>query len=223
MSVTSIPQEELAREGLEINMKAITRITYQCGSGMLALRTDELMQWREGKLPAGKEFAGKRVSVEMDGGRARIRGDLRPVTAAAEATDPGLPMRMLRGDRKRPRRTSDAEWREPKLVTIFVHDEHGGMEKESRAVVDGTFLGPDAIAELVAMHLHRLGAAEAASVTFGSDGAMDLGPNPDDRAAGQIGRGADPRSPGLLPCRSPHFPGFGGAGVERSGTDAVVP
>ena len=137
----------------------------------------------------------------------------------------GYRSRMLRGDRRSahgrrltPNGVSRSWW------TIFVHDEHGRMEKESRAVVDGTFLGPDAIAELVAMHLHRLGAAEAASVTFGSDGApMDLGPNPDDRAAGQIGRGADPRSPGLLPCRSPHFPGFGGAGVERSGTDAVVP
>jgi hypothetical protein len=73
--------------------------------------------------------------------------------------------------KKRPRQTFDAEWREPKLVTIFVHDEHGRMEKRSQAVVDGTFLGPDAIAELVAMHLHRLGAAHAASVTFAADGA----------------------------------------------------
>ncbi len=46
------------------------------------------------------------------------------------------------------------------------------MEKESRAVVEGTFLGPDAMAELVAMHLHRLGAAGAASITFGGDGAL---------------------------------------------------
>ena len=45
------------------------------------------------------------------------------------------------------------------------------MEKESQAVVDGTFLGPDAMAELVAMHLHRLGAAQAASITFVGDGA----------------------------------------------------
>ena len=166
-------QEELAREGLEMDVKTITRITYQCGSGMLALRTDELLRWREGKLPAGKEFAGKRVSVEMDGGRARIRGDLPPATAAAEKTDAeGLPIENVPGrSKKRPRQTFDAEWREPKLVTIFAHDEHGRMEKESRAVVDGTFLGPDAIAELVAMHLHRLGAAGAASITFGSDGA----------------------------------------------------
>lgn len=39
------------------------------------------------------------------------------------------------------------------------------------AMVDGTFLGPHAMAEPVAMHLHRLGAARAASITFVADGA----------------------------------------------------
>lgn len=166
-------QEELAREGLEMDVKTITRITYQCGEGMLALRTDELMQWRLGKLPVGNEFAGKRISVQIDGGRAQTRGDLRPAAAEAEKTDEdGLPVENAPGrSKKRPRQTFDAEWREPKLVTIFVHDEHGRMEKQSRAAVDGTFLGPDAMAELVAMHLHRLGAALAASVTFAADGA----------------------------------------------------
>ena len=166
-------QEELARDGLQMDDKTIARITYQCGHGMLALRTDELMQWRSGKLPAGKEFAGKRISVQIDGGRAKIRGDLRPVAAEAEKrNEDGSPVEDAPGrSKKRPRQTFDAEWREPKLVTIFVHNEHGRMEKESRAVVDGTFLGPDAIAELVAMHLHRLGAAQAASINFGGDGA----------------------------------------------------
>ena len=166
-------QEELARDGLKMDVKTITRITYQCGRGMLALRSDELLRWREGKLPAGKEFAGKHISVQPDGGRTRIRGDLRPALAEAETTnEEGLPTENIPGrSKKRPRQTFDAEWREPKLVTIFVHDEHGRMEKESRAVVDGTFLGPDAMAELIAMHLHRLGAARAASITFGGDGA----------------------------------------------------
>ena len=45
------------------------------------------------------------------------------------------------------------------------------MIKASQATLDGTFRGPDAIAELVAMHLHRLGASEALSVTFVADGA----------------------------------------------------
>ena len=169
----AVRQEELARDGLEMDVKTIARITYQCGSGMLALRTDELMRWRLGKLPAGKEFEGKRISVQIDGGRTKIRGDLRPAAAEAEKTDEeGLPIENVPGrSKKRPRQTFDAEWREPKLVTIFVHDEHGRMEKQSRAIVDGTFLGPDAMAELVAMHLHRLGAARAASITFAADGA----------------------------------------------------
>ena len=168
-----LAQEELAREGLGMNVKTIARITYQCGQGLLALRTEELLQWRQGKLPAGKEFAGKRICVQIDGGRTKIRGDLRPVTAEVEVTnEDGSPVEDAAGrSKKRPRQTFDAEWREPKLLTIFVHDEHGRMEKQSRAVVDGTFLGADATAELVAMHLHRLGAARAASITFGGDGA----------------------------------------------------
>jgi hypothetical protein len=48
----------------------------------------------------------------------------------------------------------DADWREPKLLTIFVHDETGKMVKKFESTIDGTLLGPDAIAELAAMHLH---------------------------------------------------------------------
>ena len=165
-------REELARDGLKMDVKTIARVTYQCGGGLLALRTYELMQWRSGALPAGKEFRRKRISVQIDGGRTKIRGDLRPAAAHAEGAEGGLPVENAPGrSKKRPRRTFDAEWREPKLVTIFVHDENGRMEKESRAMVDGTFLGPDAMAELVAMHLHRLGAAQASSITFIADGA----------------------------------------------------
>jgi hypothetical protein len=166
-------QEELAREGVDLDVKTIARITYQCGQGMLSLRTCELMQWREGELPAGNELEGKRVCVQIDGGRTRIRDALRPKVPQAEQTDgEGLPIEKVPGrSKKRPRQTFDAQWREPKLMTIFVHDEQGRMEKQSRAVVDGTFLGPDAMAELIAMHLHRLGAAGAASITFAADGA----------------------------------------------------
>jgi hypothetical protein len=45
------------------------------------------------------------------------------------------------------------------------------MVPGSQATIDGTLLGPDAICELTAMHLHRLGAATAESVTFSGDGA----------------------------------------------------
>src|SRR5271168_4109533 len=45
------------------------------------------------------------------------------------------------------------------------------MVKGSRPVIDGTLQGPDALIELVAFHLHRLGAAKAKLVTFTADGA----------------------------------------------------
>lgn len=166
-------RQELVRGGLKLDVKTIRRITYQCGEGLLRLRRHELRLWHEGKLPPSTELRGKRVTVQIDGGRTKLRGPLRPVTPQKEKTDEeGLVIENAPGrSQKRPTRTYDAEWREPKLVTIFVHDEQGRMVKGSQATLEGTFRGPDALAELVAMHLHRLGAAGALSVTFVSDGA----------------------------------------------------
>ncbi len=56
-------------------------------------------------------------------------------------------------------------------MTIYEHDEQGRMVKESKVTIDATLEGPDAIAELSAMHLHRRGAQEALSITFVADGA----------------------------------------------------
>lgn len=168
-----LAQQELQRSGLKLDVKAVRRITRQCGQGLLALRTEQLLAWREGKLAAGSELQGKRVTVQIDGGRTKIRGPLQPAAPAAEELDAdGLPTQNAPGrSKRRARRTFQAEWREPKLVTIFVHDERGRMEKGSRTTIEGTFEGPDALAELTAMHLHRLGAAQAVSVTFVADGA----------------------------------------------------
>lgn len=167
-------KQELERDGVRLDVKTVRRIAHQCGEGLLRLRTCELELWREGKLPAGTELAGKRVSVQIDGGRTRIRGEMRDASLVPEATDAdGLLCENAPGrSRKQPRKTFDADWREPKLMTIFIHDEQGRMVKKSRATVDGTFLGPDAVAELAAMHLHRLGAAEALSITFVADGGI---------------------------------------------------
>ena len=166
-------QRELARQGVELDTKAIKRITYQCGGGMLSLRRHRIKLLRERKLVAGKELVGKHVSVQIDGGRMKIRGKMRVKPAEQESVDEdGLLIDDAPGrSKKKPKRTYAADWREPKLMTIFVHDENGKMVKETKATMDGTLLGPDAIAEIVAMHLQRLGAAEALSVTFVADGA----------------------------------------------------
>lgn len=168
-----LARQELLRSGLPLDVKTVRRITYQCGAGLLRLRKHQLLLWRAGELPAGTELRGKRVTVQIDGGRTKIRGPLRPKPPHEEQADEdGLIVENAPGrSKKRPARTFQADWREPKLVTIFVHDDQGRMVKHSQATLEGTFLGPDALAELVAMHLHRLGAAEALSITFASDGA----------------------------------------------------
>lgn len=169
----SFAHGELARDGVDLDAKTVKRIAYQCGEGLLQLRRYRIELFSQGKLATGNEFSGKRVSVQIDGGRMKIRGKLKPKPITAETTNiDGLVIEDAPGrSRGESSRTFDADWREPKLVTIFVHDESGKMVKESKATIDGTLLGPDAIAELVAMHLHRLGAAQATSVTFVADGA----------------------------------------------------
>ena len=151
-----VAQKELRRQGLKLDYKAVRRIAEQLGTQLLALRQRELLAWRAGQLPAGREFAGCRVSVQIDGGRIRMRHN-----------------KKHSGKRKKGERAKfKTPWREPKLLTIFVFDEKGKMlHKHRQPLIDGTLLGPDHLAELVAYHLHRLGVAEAEAVVFVADGA----------------------------------------------------
>ena len=165
--------EELAREGVELDPKSVKRIAYQCGEDFLALRTHRITQFRAGTLQAGSQLAGKRVSVQIDGGRIKIRGKMQATPKRTEiVNEDGLVTEDAQGRSSRQhKRTFQADWREPKLMTIFVHDERGKMIDRHETVIDGTLLGPDAIAEVCAMHLHRLGAAKARSICFIADGA----------------------------------------------------
>lgn len=169
-----LAQTELNRDGIVLSVKAIRRVSQQCGDDLLKLRTMQLKQWRAGTLKSTGELAGKRVSVQIDGGRTKIRGKLRESSPEPEKrSESGLVISDAPGRSKSVAKQSfDAEWREPKLVTIFIHDDNGRMVKKSKATIDGTFTGPDAMAEIVAMHLQRLGAAQAQSVCFVSDGAV---------------------------------------------------
>jgi hypothetical protein len=146
---------ELARQGLELDEKAIRRIAGELGAQMLATRTRDLMRFRRGELPAGSEFTGKSVAVGIDGGRVRVRTVVETIRVSGE----------------RKRKKFRVEWREPKVVILFEVDKKGRMVRGSRPVIDGTLQGPDALIELVAFHLHRMGGAGARVVTFAADGA----------------------------------------------------
>jgi hypothetical protein len=153
----AVARKELARQGIRLDNKAVRRIAEQLGTQLLALRQRELLAWRVGQLPAGSDFAGRRVAVQIDGGRIRVRENKK---------------RKKQQRRKGQREKFATPWREPKVLTIFEIDERGKMTKKHRQpLIDGTLLGPDHVVELVAYHLHRLGVAQAELVVFISDGA----------------------------------------------------
>jgi hypothetical protein len=146
---------ELARHGLESDEKAVRRIAHELGAQMLATRTRDLLRFRRGELPAGEELRGKRIAAALDGGRVRVRTVIKKVRIAGKVK----------------RQPFQVEWREPKLLIVFEVDEKGRMAKGCRPIIDGTLRGPDALIELLAFHLHRLGAAAAQVVTITADGA----------------------------------------------------
>jgi hypothetical protein len=150
-------RQELLRRGLKRDIKVVHRTTHGVGEQLLIARRCDLERYRAGQMPVGKELAGKRVCVQIDGGRIRLRKVRRKQKG--------------KGKKKEQQRRYQGQWREPKLLTIFEIDAHGQKVRDSQARIDGTFLGPDAVMELVAMHLHRLGAVKAKVVVFLSDGA----------------------------------------------------
>jgi hypothetical protein len=152
-----LARQELARDGLKLNIKVVHTSTHRLGQQLLIARRSDLERYRNGQLPAGTPLAGKRIVAQLDGGRMRLR----KVTRKQKG----------KGKHKKQKRRYKGQWREPKLLTIFEIDETGQMVRKSRARIDGTFQGPDEMMELLAMHLHRLGAAQAAVVVFVSDGA----------------------------------------------------
>lgn len=148
-------RKELRRQGVMLDKKTVRRIAEQLGTEFLAWRRRELLAWRMGLTPVGDELVGKRVAVQIDGGRIRLRENKKRLA------------RRKKGQRVK----FKTPWREPKALIVFTFDERGKMEKKCQPLIDGTLQGPDHLSELVAWHLHRLGAAKAKTVVFLSDGA----------------------------------------------------
>ena len=152
-----VARKELQREGIVLDKDGTTdRGTI--GTSTAGVASPRTFAWREGWLPVGNDFAGRRVAVQIDGGRVRLRENRKP---------------KKKGKRKKgTRQKFETPWREPKALIIFEFNDQGKMvKKERQPLIDGTLLGPDHLAELVAFHLHRLGVAQAETVVFISDGA----------------------------------------------------
>jgi hypothetical protein len=108
---------------------------------------------RAGRLDWGGSVSGRRVVISTDGGRLRIRATKRgPKTAKG-------------------RNRYRTDWREPKLLMIYVLDDEGKMDREFLAVIDGTLRGPEAIFALMACYLRELKIEAADGILVIADGA----------------------------------------------------
>jgi hypothetical protein len=150
-------QRELKSRGLNLPLKGVHRIATHLGAQVLTRRKRDLLDYRAGRMPVGRELAGKRVACCIDAGKSRLRR----VTRKQKG----------KGKDKKQRRRYKADWRDVKLLILYEIDEKGEKVRTSRPWIDGTFAGPDEAMELLALHLHRLGAAQAEVVVFLADGA----------------------------------------------------
>ena len=147
--------ESVNRHGIQTCEKRVRTLSEHVGQAALNDRAVELEQFQHGLLPQGDTFAGQRVAIALDGGRTCMR-----------LPKPG---RKKKGQK---RQGFQAEWKEPKLFTIYAIDEKGQKHhKEILPFCDGTHEGRERFKLLLKMYLHKTGVALAKHITFIGDGA----------------------------------------------------
>ena len=110
--------------------------------------------YESGKVPLEEEFKGKRVVISTDGGRVRTR-------------------RNRKGNKTRKNRNRyHTDWREPKLILIYVVNEKGEKDRKICPFMDASLDGPDAIFGMLLYYLKKLGVGLADQLLFISDGAV---------------------------------------------------
>lgn len=148
-SVTSC-RDLLSSSGLTIDHKAALRLTYLVTEDALEARAEAVAAQTEG---TSGPLTGRRVVAAVDGGRLQVRRR--------------LPGRPKKGGRKR----FATEWREPKVLTVYVLKEDGTRDRAVPSVIDGTLGDADEVFALLRYHLLRLGAHQAQELTLVGDGA----------------------------------------------------
>jgi hypothetical protein len=144
--------DELGMLGHRYDAKTVRRVVGDFGKQALSARNRDMEAWRAGRLEPEASLRDRKVVAAVDGGRVRVRKKRK---------------RSKRGKKRR----FKTPWREPKLLIIYTLDEKGRRDPAFKVQIDGTLQGPDAVMELLAFHLYRLGAGEAQVVEFIADGA----------------------------------------------------
>ena len=139
-------KDTLLRNGIELDVKTIRDLAYR-----MAQRARALQQ--AGVINYGENLQGRRVVISTDGGRVRTR-------------------KKKRGKKtKKGRNRYYTDWREPKILIIYVTDEHGRRDSTFSPFIDGIIQGPDALFSLLRHYLEKLGITTADKILFVADGA----------------------------------------------------
>jgi hypothetical protein len=149
-------QEQLQRQGLDVDVSVLVRVAVQTGAQALVQRDLTLEQARQVPLPEQSLVAGKRLRVALDGGRVRVR-----YTRRGRGIRPG----------KNHRRPFTLSWREPRLITIDVLDATGEMDRAWLPVYELSLGEAEEVFTLLTGLLRLIGAHLAAEVVFVADGA----------------------------------------------------
>ncbi len=148
-TVTSSYEEAhqlLKERGYDVDVKTIRSISIS-----YAQRARAALMAQESGFTV--TVSGRKVAVSTDGGRLRIRTNKKG------------------GKTKKGRRHYRTDWREPKLLIIYVVDTDGRIDRTFSPFIDGTLKGPDAIFWLLNYYLSRLNIGESDWVLFVADGA----------------------------------------------------
>lgn len=140
-------QDMLGGRGCHLNIKSIRNIVKR-----FAVRA-RFSQENGGLSIDANEVADARVVISVDGGRIRIRKNKKGKKT------------------KKGRRRYHTDWREPKLLIIYLVDQKGRMEKKFRPIIDASLNGPDEIFTIMGAYLATLNICNACSVAFIADGA----------------------------------------------------
>lgn len=100
-----------------------------------------------------ENLQGRRVVLSSDGGRLRIR----------------MSKQGRRTKKNRARYRTD--WREPKLLIIYVVNDDGRVDKKILPVIDGTLKGIDVLFALMHIYLRSLNLSSVDQILFVADGA----------------------------------------------------
>lgn len=143
-------RQMLADRGTHLNIKTVRNVVKRFAARARVAQQSEASEWDADQAAV----QGRRVVVSTDGGRLRIR------------------------KKKRGRKTRKGysryktDWREPKLLIIYVVNDEGRQEKRFCPFLDGTLEGPDAVFGMIAYYLEKLKVSAADKLLFVADGAL---------------------------------------------------